>query len=320
MLYSPNQQRQPLEQQGYIGRPVLPPSDPHNLQNLPPHPMSPQYDYPPIAQFPSPFNPQYRYETPGGIPSHHYRYETPGGIPSHHYRYETPGGIPSQHYRYETPGGIPFQHYRHETPGDTSPQQYKHEAPGDIPPQQYRQGSQNTTSREPSVHVEPSSTNSEQPPSVSNVKSPTNPKQEPTEKKDNQGKKKPAVQRRQTPKTPYQQRQPLEQQGYIGRPVLPPTGPHNLQNLPPHPMSPQYHSQNTTSREPPVHGVSNVKSPTNPKQVPTEKKDNQGKKKPVVQPRQTPKKLDGRGVSEAHKPAMQPKDNQKGKTLSAAKH
>jgi hypothetical protein len=64
--------------------------------------MWPQYDYPPIAQFPSPFNPQYRYETPGGIPSHHYRYETPGGIPSHHYRYETPGGIPSQHYRYET--------------------------------------------------------------------------------------------------------------------------------------------------------------------------------------------------------------------------
>ena len=256
-----------------------------------------QYDYPP------PFNPQYRYETPGGIPS--------------------------QHYRYETPGGIPFQHYRHETPGDIPPQQYKHETPGDIPPQQYRQGSQNTTSREPSVHVESSSTSSEQPPSVSNVKSPTNPKQEPTEKKDNQGKKKPAVKRRQTP---YQQRQPLEQQGYIGRPVLPPTGPHNLQNLPPHSMSPQYHSQNTTSREPPVHGgpsstiseqppsVSNVKSPTNPKQVPTEKKYNQGKKKPVVQPRQTPKKLEGRGVSEAHKPAMQTKDNQKGKTLSAAKH
>ena len=218
LMYSPYQQRQPLEQQGYIGRPVLPPSDPHNLQNLPPHPMWQQYDYPPIAQFPPPFNPQYRYETPGGIPSHHYRYETPRGIPSHHYRYETPGGIPSQHYRYETPGDIPFQHYRHETPGD-------------IPPQQYKQGSQNTTSREPSVHVEPSSTNSEQPSSVSNVK-----------------------------------------------------------------------------------------SPTNPKQVPTEKKDNQGKKKPVVQPRQTPKKLDGRRVSEAHKPAMQTKDNQKGKTLSAAKH
>ena len=91
-------------------------------------------------------------------------------------------------------------------------------------------------------------------------------------------------------------------------------------------MLPQYDSQNTTSSETPVHGgpistssvqpssVSNVQSPTNPKQVPTEKKDNQGKMTAVVQPTQTPKKLDGRRVSEAHKPAMQTKDNQKGKT------
>ena len=133
------------------------------------------------------------------------------------------------------------------------------------------------------------------------------------------------------PHSQYQQRQPQEQPRYIGRPVLQSTGPHNLQNLPPHSVSPQYDSQNTTSSETPVHGgpistsseqpssVSNVQSPTNPKQVPTEK-DNQGKMTAVVQPRQTPKKLKGRGVSEAHKPAMQTKDNQKGKILSAAKH
>jgi len=179
--------------------------------------MWPQYDFPPRTQFLPPFNPQYRYETPGGIPSQYYRHKTPGGIPF-------------QQYRHETSGDIPPQHYRHETSGDIPPQQYRHETSGDIPPQQYRQGSQNTTSREPPVHVEPSSTNSEQPSSVSNVK-----------------------------------------------------------------------------------------SPTNPKQVPTEKKDNQGKQKPVGQPRQTPKKLERKGVSEAHKPAMQTKDNQKGKTLSAAK-
>ena len=113
------------------------------------------------------------------------------------------------------------------------------------------------------------------------------------------------------PRSPKQQRQSPEQQGYIGQPVLPPTGPHNLQNLPPHTMSPQYDSQNTL--------VSNVKNPTNPKQVPTEKKDNQGKKTPVVQPRHTPMKSEGKGVSEAQKPGMQTKDNQKGKTLSAAK-
>ena len=133
------------------------------------------------------------------------------------------------------------------------------------------------------------------------------------------------------PRSQYQQRQPQEQPGYIGRPVLQPTGPHNLQNLPPHPVSPQCDSQNTISSETPVHGgpistsseqpssVSNVQSTTNPKQVPTEK-DNQGKMPPVVQPRQTPKKLEGKGVSEAHKPVMQTKDNQKGKKLSAAKH
>ena len=120
------------------------------------------------------------------------------------------------------------------------------------------------------------------------------------------------------PHSPHQQRQSLEQQGYIGRTALPPTGPHYLQNLSPHPISPQYDSQNTTSREPPVHGgpsstsseqpssVSNVKNPTNPKQEPTEKKDNQVKKTLVVLPRQTPKK------SEAHKPTMQTKNNQKG--------
>ena len=149
--------QQRLEQQGYMGRPVLSPTDPHNLQNPPLHTMWPQYDYP---QFLPPFNPQYRYITPGGIPSHHYRYETPGGILSLHYRYETPGsipfqqyrhetpgGIPSQHYRYETPGGIPSQHYRYETPGSIPFQQYRHETPGYIP-QQYRQGSQNTTLRE----------------------------------------------------------------------------------------------------------------------------------------------------------------------------
>ena len=149
------------------------------------------------------------------------------------------------------------------------------------------------------------------------------------------------------PHSPYQQRQPLEQQGYIGQSVLLPTGFHNIQYLPPHAMWPghdyppesQFFSQykyetprgippqhyrqgfqDTTSREPPVHGepsstnskqpppVFNVKSPTNLKQVPTEEKTLSG------QPGQIPKKSERKGVSEAKKPDMQPTDNKKGKT------
>lgn len=79
-------------------------------------------------------------------------------------------------------------------------------------------------------------------------------------------------------------------------------------------IPPQQFRQYTTSREPPVHGA---QCPTNPKQVPTEKKTLLG------QSGKTPKKSERKGLLEgkkpANKPGIQPTDNKKGKTLSAAK-